>query len=82
MQTWEVIKYLMENKDSGKVFISEQNDRIYNIYLDDYTKEFFIDEKIKGADGWIQIFVLSSLELNKILYIDNWKCYKLHKNNK
>ena len=73
MNTWEVIKYLIENKDSNKVFVSEQEDRIYDIYLDDYTKEFFIDERINGTITWIYKTKLSNIELSRLLYINNWR---------
>lgn len=73
MNTWEVIKYLTENQDSDKVFVSEQNDTTYDIYLDDYTKEFIIDEKITDEEGWVYKTTLTNNELNRILYITNWK---------
>ena len=73
MNTWEVIKYLIENKNSDKVFISKQGDKIYDIYLDDFTKEFFIDEKMKSIGMWIYKTELSNIELSKLLYINNWK---------
>jgi ubiquitin C-terminal hydrolase len=73
MYTWEVIKFLTENTDSDKVFISKQHDRVYDIYLDNCTKEFFIDEKLNGTDNWIYKTELKNYEFSKILHIKNWE---------
>jgi hypothetical protein len=73
MNTWEVIKFLTENPDTDKVFVSKQYDRTYDIYIDNYTKEFFIDEKLNGTDNWIYKTELKNYEFSKILWIKNWE---------
>jgi hypothetical protein len=73
MNTWEVIKFLTENTDTDKVFVSKQYDRTYDIYIDNCTKEFFIDEKLNGADNWIYKTELKNYEFSKILWIKNWE---------
>jgi len=72
MKTWEVIKYLIENPDFNVVFVSIQNGIKYDIYLDDYTKEIFIDELKNTDKGWIHKTQFSNFEVNRLLQIDNW----------
>lgn len=71
METWEVIKFLTENQNSDKVFISKQGDITYDMYLDDYTKEFIISRKTEK--GWEMQTNLSSFALNNILWASNWE---------
>jgi hypothetical protein len=73
MRTWEVIKYLTENPNCDKVFVSVQNDKKYDIYVDDCSKDFIIDELPNGSNGWIFKTVFSNFEISKILKIDNWE---------
>jgi len=74
MKTWEVLKYLIENPNSDKVFISEQKYIKYDIYIDDYSKDIIIDELPDGFGGWIYKTSFNNSEMSKLLLIDNWKC--------
>jgi len=77
MNTCEVLNYLLNycritGNASDEVFVGNIGHHKYDIYMDDYSKEIFVDKFDSINNAWIYKCEISNIEFNQLINITNW----------